>query len=344
MSLVSFDRRRREPHRARAVLRLRAAASALILAAGLFGSAGARADDTNFAHWLQDFRRDAQAHGISSRTLNLALADVAPIPRVIELDHRQPEFTLTFAEYLAHVVPESRVEHGQELLKENQALLDKVTAVYGVQPQFIVALWGIESDFGRIVGDFPVVPALATLAYDGRRSAYFRGELIDALLILDHGYIDLSSLRGSWAGAMGQNQFMPSSYLRYAVDYAGNGKRDIWNDRGDVFASTANYLLHEGWNANETWGRAVIVPQGFDSRLADIDIKKSIPEWNALGVRLTDGTLLPEEPSPASIVMPAGDGGPAFLVYGNFRTILKWNKSVFFATAVGLLADRIEGR
>jgi membrane-bound lytic murein transglycosylase B len=263
---------------------------------------------------------------------------------VIELDHRQPEFTLSFADYIAHVVPESRVEHGRDLLKENQELLAKVTAVYGVPPQFIVALWGIESDFGRIVGDFPVVPALATLAYDGRRSAYFRGELIDALLILEHGYSDLSDLRGSWAGAMGQNQFMPSSYLRYAVDYGAKGKRDIWRDRGDVFASTANYLLHEGWNANETWGREVRVPPGFDPQLADLDVKKSVPEWNALGVRLTDGTLLPEAPSPASIVLPAGAGGPAYLVYGNFRTIMKWNKSVFFATAVGLLADRIEGR
>jgi membrane-bound lytic murein transglycosylase B len=317
---------------------------ALIFASSLLAAPLARANDADFAHWLADFRRDARGHGISQHVLDQALAGVAPIPHVIELDRRQPEFTLTFDQYIAHVVPDARVARGKALLDENRELLAKVTSVYGVQPQFIVALWGIESDFGRIVGDFPVVTALATLAYDGRRSTYFRGELIDALLILEHGYIDINNLRGSWAGAMGQNQFMPSSYLRYAVDYRGDGKRDIWNDRGDVFASTANYLLHVGWNANQTWGREVRVPKGFDARLADLAVEKTVPEWNALGVRSTDGALLPESPSPASIVMPAGDGGPAFIVYGNYRAILKWNKSVFFATAVGLLADRIEGR
>ena len=341
-------------HRARRVRRtvrgllvrgFAAAASTLILACTLVVAApAARAADGDFAHWLAAFRHDAHARGISNHVLDQALANLAPIPRVIELDRRQPEFTLTFDQYIAKVVPDSRVARGRELLAENKDLLANVTSVYGVQPQYIVALWGIESDFGRIVGDFPIVPALATLAYDGRRSAYFRGELMDALMILEHGYADLAHLRGSWAGAMGQNQFMPSSYLRYAVDYHGNGKRDIWSDRGDVFASTANYLLHVGWNASEGWGRAVRLPKGFDSQLADLSVEKPVPEWNALGVRLPDGGLLPESPSPASIVMPAGEGGPAYLVYGNYRAILKWNKSIFFATAVGLLADRIEGR
>lgn len=325
---------------------LRAGAAVFALAGGLIisSSAATRAEESDFATWLQGFRQEAQASGISSRTINLALADVMPIPRVIELDHKQPEFILTFAEYIARVVPQSRVDRGRELLAENRALLERIGATYGVQPRFIVALWGIESDFGRTVGDFPVIPALATLAYDGRRRDYFKGELLDALRILERGYIDLASLRGSWAGAMGQNQFMPSSYMRYAVDYEGKGQRDIWHNRADVFASTANYLAHEGWKGNETWGREVRLPPDFDMSLVGLPIRKTLPAWNAIGIRRTSGELLPETPLEGSIVLPGEEGGPAYLVYDNYRAIMKWNRSTFFATAVGILADRIEGR
>jgi membrane-bound lytic murein transglycosylase B len=318
----------------------------MLLAAGCTNSpaSAASANSTDFSTWLQGVRSEAQARGISAHTIKVALSNVTPIPRVIELDHKQPEFTLTFADYIARVVPQTRVDKGRRLLAENRALLQRVSATYHVQPRFIVALWGIESDFGRITGDFPVIPALATLAYDGRRSSYFRGELFDALRILEHGYIDLSTLRGSWAGAMGQNQFMPSSYLRYAVDYSGKGRRDIWGDRADVFASTANYLAQVGWKGDQTWGREVRLPAGFDAGLADPSTRKTIAGWNAMGVRLANGDLLPETPSEGSIVLPAGEGGPAYLIYDNYRAILKWNRSIFFATAVGLLADRIGDR
>lgn len=324
--------------------RISVAAAAIAFLLGLVVAASVHAADGDFATWLQGLRSEALSHGISPSTFDAAFANVEPIPRVIELDRKQPEFTLSFADYLAHVMPDSRIEHGRELLAENRALLDQVAATYGVQPRFVVALWGVESDFGRLTGDYPVIPALATLAFDGRRSSYFRGELFDALRILELGYIDLDSMRGSWAGAMGQNQFMPSAYLRYAVDYTGKGRRDIWRDRGDVFASTANYLHQLGWRNDESWGRAVHLPRGFDPHLADLTIRKPLTEWAALGVRSADGGPLPSRALEASLVQPGGANGPAYLVYGNFRALLGWNRSIFFATAVGLLADRVGGQ
>jgi membrane-bound lytic murein transglycosylase B len=331
--------------RARDALRrspiLIAAAWVAAISAGLLPAA---ANEIDFATWLGSFKAEARSHGISERTLQSALGHVTPIARVIELDHKQPEFTLTFDEYIARVVPQARVDKGRELLAKNRGLLERIASRYGVQPRFVVALWGIESDYGRVTGDFPVVDALATLAYDGRRSGYFRGELLDALTILERGYIDLTSLRGSWAGAMGQNQFMPSSYLHYAVDFDGKGQRDIWHNPADVFASTANYLSQLGWRADESWGRPVKLPKEFNESFADLSVQKQLVEWNAIGVRTSDGTLLPDRPPTASIVIPEGVDGPAFLAYGNFRALMKWNRSVFFAVGVGLLADRVGGQ
>ena len=318
--------------------------AALLVGAGLLLLAGAfsvAANDLDFATWLRDFKLEARQRGISQRTLNTALDQVTPLPHVIELDHRQPEFTLTFDEYVARVVSDARVDRGRELLDEYQGLLSRVGARYGVEPRFIVALWGIESDFGRSTGDYSVVQAVATLAYDGRRSSYFRGELIDALRILDLGYIDLANLRGSWAGAMGQSQFMPSSYLRYAVDFEGKGHRDIWHNPADVFASTANYLAQLGWQSGQSWGREVKLPPNFDTALAELAVQKSGQEWQAIGVRQLDGRPLGEPALAASIVLPTDEESPAYLVYDNFRTLMRWNRSVFFATSVGLLADRI---
>jgi len=318
------------------------AAMTLVVVGACLGST--HAADADFAAWLSAFRKEAAGQGISARTLNLALTNLEPIPHVIELDRKQPEFTLTFADYIAKVVPRARVDRGRELLAENQALLSQISAKYKVQPTFIVALWGIESDFGRVTGDFPVIPALATLAYDGRRSAYFRGELLVALRILDRGLIDLDTMRGSWAGAMGQNQFMPTSYLHYAVDYSGKGHRDIWRDHADVFASTANYLSQLGWKGDESWGYEVRLPPAFDMKLADLGISKPTVEWGELGVRRLDGGPLPDPGLQGSIVLPGGQEGPAYLVHDNYRAIMKWNRSTYFATAVGLLADRIGGQ
>jgi membrane-bound lytic murein transglycosylase B len=262
---------------------------------------------------------------------------------VVELDRRQPEFTLTLEQYLSRVVSERRVRKGRQRLVKHREILREVSAKFGVQPRFILALWGIETDYGRLKGGFSVIPALATLAYDGRRSAYFRKELFNALTIIDQGHITAENMIGSWAGAMGQNQFMPSSFLRYAVDYDGDGRRDIWTNTKDVFASTANYLHRVGWRDDQTWGRAVRIPDGFDPGLLGLKVKKALAEWQALGVRRSDGTDLPSRNLTASLVRPGKDKGPVFVVYGNYRAILKWNRAHFFATAVGQLADRIAG-
>jgi len=295
----------------------------------------------DFAQWLQELRAEARTAGISAGILDAALTGIKPIPRVIELDRRQPERTISFAQYVDRVIPQSRVDRGRRLLRDHKALLDRVAASYGVQPRFIVALWGIETDFGRNTGGYKVVDALATLAHDGRRSAYFRGELLAALRILEEGHIDPAEMKGSWAGAMGQSQFMPSSFLNYAQDYNGDGTKDIWRSLPDVFASAANYLSTVGWNDDQTWGREVRLPDGFDSGLAGLEIRKPLSAWQALGVRRMTGGDLPAVDMDASLVLPDGPGGRAFLVYDNYRTIMRWNRSTYFATAVGLLSDRI---
>ena len=271
----------------------------------------------------------------------MALKGVKLIPRVVELDRKQPEFTLTFRQYMDRVVPQGRVDKGRQKLRENRALLQQISGKYGVPPQFIVAFWGIETDFGRITGGFSVISALVTLAYDGRRSTYFRGELMNALKIIDGGHITAKAMVGSWAGAMGQPQFMPSSFLSFAVDHDGDGRKDIWKNVADVFASAGNYLARSGWKGDQTWGRPIRLPKGFDQTLAGHGTRKLISEWQKLGVRRADGTDLPTRDLKASVVLTEGPGSAAYLAYNNFRTILKWNRSNFFAIAVGSLADRI---
>lgn len=312
------------------------------LAVAALTPAVARAQEDGFAHWLDGFRRDALAQGISRATLDRAFAGVAPIPHIIELDRRQPETTLTFDEYIARVVTPQRRAEARAHLAENRALLDAVGRRYGVQPRFIVALWGIETNFGTRTGGYPVIAALATLAYDGRRSAFFRGELMKALLIVEREHIDPQEMLGSWAGAMGQSQFMPSSFLRFAVSYRGGAAPDIWHRRDDVFASIANYLAQSGWRADETWGRRVALPAHFDSARAGLPQRHPVAEWGRLGVRRVDGKPLPASDIAASLILPDGVGGPALLVYNNFRTLLRWNNSNFFATAVGFLADSVQ--
>ncbi|HUZ71629.1 MAG TPA: lytic murein transglycosylase [Stellaceae bacterium] len=303
------------------------------------GYGRARAAPGDFKTWLDGVRREALSQGISRPTLNRALAGVTLLPRVIELDRRQPETTLTFAQYIDRVVtPERRVE-AREHLAQNRALLDAVGARFGVAPRFIVALWGIETDFGHVVGNFPVIPALATLAYDGRRAAFFRSELLNALRIVDRQHIDPRRMLGSWAGAMGQSQFMPSSFLAYAVSYRGTGAPDIWNRRDDVFASIANYLSRAGWRRGEGWGDAVALPPGL-APSAETGARP-LGDWSAMGIRRVDGKPLAAEARKASLILPAGPTGPGFLVYDNFRVLLKWNNSHYFAIAVGDLADSL---
>ena len=314
----------------------------LLLTAGALAGVPARAADTDFNSWIAGVRRDAIGQGMRPQSVDLALRGVHPIDRVLELDRRQPESTLTFEQYIERVVSPQRIAAGRDKLAENRPLLDDIGRRYGVQPRYIVSLWGIETDFGRVTGDFPIISALATLAYDGRRSAFFRRELIAAIKIVDQGYIRPEEMTGSWAGAMGQSQFMPSSYLQYAVSYRGDGRRDIWHRREDVFASIANYLSQLGWKGDETWGRRVQLPANFDTSLAGKEIRKPIAEWQRLGVRSLGGGDLPTKVREASLILPSGPQGSALLIYDNFRAILRWNNSSYFAAAVGYLADALE--
>lgn len=314
-----------------------------ITALSLFGitATAANAATQTFPEWLEGVRAEARERGLKPGTISSALDALAPIPRVIELDRKQPEFTLTLQDYLSRVVNENRVKKGRRLLKENAAILNEVTAKYKVQPRFIVALWGIETDFGRLTGGFKVVQALATLAHDGRRSAYFRKELFNALKIIDQGHISADSMMGSWAGAMGQSQFMPSSFLNYAVDYNNDGRRDIWTTRADVFASAANYLASVGWRNDQTWGRQAKLPSSFDASMIGLKTQKRLSEWQALGVRRADGTNLPKRDLTASLVKPSKSDPRVYLVYDNYKAVLRWNRSNYFATAVGTLSDGI---
>ena len=301
------------------------------------------AKQINTNTWLKVLRKEAVSQGIAGSTVDLAFANFKPLNRVLELDRRQPEFTLTFEQYLNRVVPKEIVVKCRQKRTENKKILTDIGKMYGVQPRFIVALWGIESDFGRIGGGFSVVHSLATLALDGRRGKFFRGELLRALRILDQGHITLERMRGSWAGAMGHFQFMPSSFENFAVDYDGDGKRDIWRDKKDAFASAANYLSKSGWRGDQTWGREVEPPLDLDQNFYGLKIRKTLTEWHKLGVRRVDGSALPTRNLSGSLVRVDDTNAPVFLTYGNYLTILKWNRSTYFAVAVGTLAERMGG-
>ena len=301
------------------------------------------ADDPAFAAWVKEMEEDARAAGISEKTIEKALGTLVPVPEVVELDRKQPETRQTFEQYRSRVLSESRVKKGRKLLKENRALLNKIAAEYKVQPRFIIALWGIETSYGSFLGGHQVIQALATLAYDGRRAKLFRRELIAALRILDRGDIALDDMKGSWAGAMGQCQFMPSSFLKYAVDYDGDGKRDIWGTLPDVFASIANYLAKSGWDDNYTWGRPVKLAMAAKTpaRANDLKVVKPLPEWQSLGVRRENGRNLPAVALDASLLRTDEGEGPSYLVYDNFRVLMVWNRSTYFALTVSELSDLI---
>ena len=297
----------------------------------------------SFEDFLRDLRADARRQGVSEATLDTALSGLRPNPKVVELDRRQPEFTQTFWGYLDKRVTKKRITRGRELLAKHRRLLAQVYRKYGVPPHYLVSFWGLESNFGDYKGSFGVIEALATLAYDKRRGKFFRVQLIDALRILEQGHIAPDKMMGSWAGAMGHMQFIPSTFKAYAVDHNGDGRRDIWTNLPDAFGSAANYLSSIGWRKDETWGREVRLPEGFDIELTGLGTRKSVSDWAGLGVLRGNGKPLPASQVVGSIVLPAGYQGPAFLVYGNFRTIMNWNRSVLYALAVGHLADRLKG-
>lgn len=296
-------------------------------------------NNTSLTQWVAGFKTEARQKGISDALLQQAFADFQPIEKVIRLDRKQPEGTFTFAQYTTKVITQQRIDQGRKLLEENRADLERISAQYGVQPEYIVALWGMETSYGKITGGYNVVQSLATLAYEGRRAAFFRAELLKALQIIDAGHIQYADMKGSWAGAMGQCQFMPTSFLNFAQDANGDGHKDIWKTKLDVFASIANYLHTEGWNGSKTWGREVTVPPQFDVSLAGRTKVKPLHEWKRLGVMNKWGGPLPSGSEQASLIFPDDSHSRAFLVYGNYKVIMKWNRSLYFATSVGMLAD-----
>jgi len=298
----------------------------------------------SFEDWLAAFGAEASAQGISPLTAPQAFAGVRLNQRVLELDSRQPEFTRPVWDYLASTVSAERVATGSQLLIKHHALLQEVSRRYGVDPQYIVAIWGIETNFGQNFGDFNVIEVLATLGYRGRRQDFGRDQLLAALRILDNGDITPARMKGSWAGAMGHTQFIPTAFLNYAVDFDGDGKRNLWQSLPDVFASTANYLARSGWRSSQPWGFEVRLPPDFNWDLGDPDIRKPVAAWEQLGVRQANGGELPATASDGAIIAPAGYRGPAFLVFDNFHALQKYNNSTSYVLAVGQLADRMTGK
>jgi len=298
--------------------------------------------EQRFAKWIADFRATARAQGISDATLRSAFDQVQYLPRVIELDRAQPEFVRTVWDYLDNTVTPQRVATGQDKLLQVRAEADAAAARYGVPAAVVVAIWGMESNYGGNYGSTPVIDALATLGFEGRREDWARRELLAALKILDNGDIARDRMIGSWAGAMGQTQFLPSNFLAYAVDADGDGRRDIWGSMADVVASTANFLSRSGWQAGVPWGVEVRLPPGFDHGRADTAVRQSSAQWTAEGVRAMDDQPLPAF-ADGTILLPAGARGPAFLIGPNFRTVLRYNNSTNYALAVSLLAQRLSG-
>lgn len=301
-----------------------------------------QASDERFAQWVAGFRESARAGGIDEATLRTALDGVRPYHRAVVADRAQPEFTRTFWDYLEGVVSDRRVAVGQQKLAELQAQADAVHARHGLPGPVLMAVWGIESNFGGNYGDVPVFDALATLGFEGRREAWARTELMAALKIVQRGDIEHQRMVGSWAGAMGQTQFLPTSYLAYAVDADGDGRRDIWGSMPDVLASTANFLARSGWRAEEPWGLEVQLPADFDPARADASVRQSAEQWGLEGVRAFGGAALPSM-ADAMVLQPAGARGPSFLVGRNYRALLRYNNSMSYALTVGLLSQRIAG-
>ncbi len=295
-----------------------------------------------FARWVADFRASVRSAGIADTTLAVAFDSVQYMPRVVELDRAQPEFTRSVWDYLDSAVSPTRITRGQDKLQQVRAAAEAAAARYGVPAGVLVAVWGIESNYGEYTGNMPTIDALATLGFDGRRENWARDQLLAALKILQSGDITRAGMVGSWAGAMGQTQLLPSNFLAYAVDADGDGRRDVWTSVADAMASTANFLARAGWRAGEAWGVEVRLPPGFDVSRADAQTRRASASWLADGVKAIDGAALPDF-ADGSIVLPAGARGPAFLIGPNFRVILRYNNATSYALAVLLLAQRITG-
>ena len=301
------------------------------------------AQDAEFAQCLSGLQHRARSEQLPTRVVDEVLANLKQQPRVLELDRSQPEFTQTFADYFQQRVTAERIERGQELLDQYETFLAELTAKYGVPGRYLVAFWGLETNFGNYLGKMPTLDSLATLACDQRRSEFFTDELMQALALLERESLSPAEMRGSWAGAMGHTQFMPSAYRLYATDGDGDGRVNLWRSERDALASGANFLLNLGWHKGQRWGREVLLPGDFPYEKTGLNNRQPVTYWRGLGVRFANGNPIPDIDMEASVLVPVGHSGPAFLVYPNFDVIMRWNRSEYYALSVGLLADRLIG-
>ncbi|WPE18074.1 lytic murein transglycosylase [Candidatus Thioglobus autotrophicus] len=296
----------------------------------------------SFEEFLSDIRQQAITRGVSTATLNQAFSGLTPNPKVLKLDQTQAEFSQNFWRYLGSRVSEYRLHNGTQKLKLHQQILQNNYQKYGVPPHIIVAFWGLETNYGNNTGSLSLVRSLATLSYDERRRDFFTEQLLTLLTLIDKNKIPFDA-KGSWAGAMGNVQFMPTNVAAYGVDADQDGEIGLWDNTADIFASAANFLQKIGWHRAERWGREASIPKNFDYQLANLGTKKTVNEWQSLGVRMAKGENLPTSTLNASLILPMGHSGPAFLVYRNFRAILRWNHSILYALSVGHLSDRLTG-
>jgi len=316
---------------------------ALLATFSIAGVPGRASAGQGFAAWVEQFWPTARTAGITRATYDRAFKGVTPDPKVVEAANFQPEYVKPIGEYIDRVVSDKRIAMGKQKLEENKALLDALEKRYGVDRTILIAIWGVESNYGTQPGDMNVIRSLATLAYSGIKAAFARQQLIAALKILQRGDITVEQMNGSWAGAMGHTQFIPTTYQLYAVDYDGDGKRDIWTDVPDALASTASYLKHANWHAGETWGYEVTLPKGFNPKKVSDKTMKSLGDWQKLGIVRVGGEAFPRVADKATLFAPAGADGPAFLALNNFRSILHYNMATSYALGVGHLADRLKG-
>src|SRR5215510_9347946 len=309
----------------------------------LAGPAPAYAQSGDFQACLQNIKADALREGVPAAIAERALQGLTPDPKIVELDSRQPEFSQTYAKYVGASVSVERITKGQQRLAQNRALLDAIQAEYGVPPQYIMAFWGMETNYGAFMGDFQVVRSVATLACMTKRQAFFSNETVQALRILAMNHMTREQMRGSWAGAMGNMQFMPSTFMKWGVDRTGDGRIDLWNSLPDAFASAANFLRGIGWKPPLPAAEEVFLPQNLPLDQADTTVEKPVRAWAAMGVRRAGNAPLPNSDEPSSIILPAGHRGPVFILYPNFKAVMNWNRSTLYALSVAILAQQIAG-
>jgi membrane-bound lytic murein transglycosylase B len=313
------------------------AATTALLAGPAFAQSG------DYRDCLQTIKTEAMRQGVPGGVADKAFQGLTPDQKVIDLDSRQPEFSLTYGKYVGNTVTADRIVKGQQRMAQHRTLLDALQAEYGIPPQYIMAFWGIETNYGSFMGDFRVVRSVSTLACMTKRTAFFSNETVQALRILNMNHMTSGEMRGSWAGAMGNMQFMPSTFIKWAVDRDGNGKIDIWNSLPDAFASAANFLRGIGFKPGLPSSEEVVLPNGFPLDQADSSVEKPVRAWAAMGIRKAGGAALPAVDDAASILLPAGFRGPAFIIYPNFKAVMNWNRSTLYALSVGILARQIAG-